>query len=113
MGLRPGENPYDHAAAETRVKKLTADFVASKTAQPGPYLSETACNLLRVADGKDNDPKIVERAIRELERFREEPQVAAFFAELERIEAEKVFKARILALKRGGFLKKIGGASGK
>lgn len=113
MGLKKGENPYDREAAETRVKQLTADFVATKTAPPGPYLSETARNLLRVASGKDNDPKIVDRAINELQRFREEPGVAAFFADLERIEAEKVFKARILALKRGGFLKKIGGASGK
>jgi hypothetical protein len=113
MGLQKGQNPYDTVEAENRVKKLTADFIANKTAPPSPYLSETARNLLRVASGPDNDPKIVERAIRELQRFREEPQVAAFFVELERIEAEKVFRARILALKRGGFLKKIGGASGK
>jgi hypothetical protein len=113
MGIRPGENPYDRDAAEANVKKLTADFVEVKTAPPHPYLSETARNLLRVAGGKDNDPKIIERAVRELQRFREEPAVAAFFAELERVEAEKVFRARILALKRGGFLKKIGGDSGK
>jgi hypothetical protein len=113
MGLKQGENPYDRDAAEKRVKQLTADFVASKTAPPAPYVSETARNLLRVASGKDNDPQIVERAVHELQRFREEPAVAAFFTELERLEAEKVFKARILALKRGGFLKKIGGASGK
>lgn len=113
MGLRKGEDPYDKVAAEKNVEKLTADFVAVKTAPPGPYLSETARNLLRVANGKDNDPKIIERATNELQRFRQEPAVASFFVELERVEAERVLKARILALKRGGFLKKIGGADAR
>ncbi len=108
MGLNKGENPYDREAAEKRVKQMTADFVTAKTAPP-MYLSETARNLLRVASGKDNDPKIVERATRELQRFREEPAVTAFFAELARAEAIRLTEARILALKRGGFLRKIGG----
>jgi len=112
MGLRPGDNPYDREAAEKKVEKLTADFVAGKNTAV-PQLSETARNLLRVASGKDNDPTAVERAKHELQRFRDEPAIAAFFVEQERIEAERVFKARILALKRGGFLKKIGGANGK
>ena len=112
MGLKKGENPYDTVASENHVKKLTADFVESKTAPPVYYLSETARNLLKVASGKDNDPKIVERAIKELQRFREEPAVAEFFAALEKAEADRVLKARILALKRGGFLKKIGGDRG-
>lgn len=112
MGLKKGENPYDREASEKHVEKLTAEFVAGKTV-PSIYLSETARNLLRVASGKDNDPKIIERATQELQRFREEPAVAAFFEELARAETERVFKERILALKRGGFLKKIGGVSGK
>ena len=113
MGIKPGDNPYDREAAEVRIKKLTADFVMSKTASSIPWLSETARNLLRVASGKDNDPKIVERAVNELQRFREEPAVKEFFAELDRVEAEKVMRARILALKRGGFLRKIGGADAR
>lgn len=113
MGLRKGDNPYDREAAEKQVKRITADFVAAKTAPPVAYLSETARNLLRVAAGKDNDPKIVERATNELNRFRGEPAVDAFFAELAKAEEARILKARILALKRGGFLKKIGGDSGK
>lgn len=112
MGLRPGENPYDRVAAETKVKQITADFVAAKSG-PYFYVSETARNLLRVATGKDNDPKIIERAVQELERFREEPAVAAFFAEREKAAKEQLIKERVAALKRGGFLKKIGGDSGK
>lgn len=94
--------------SENHVKELTADFVASKTV-PIPAISETARNLLRVVMGKDNDPTIVNRALNELQRFRHEPAVAQFFAGYEKEEAARIFKARIEALKRGGFLRKMEG----
>jgi septal ring factor EnvC (AmiA/AmiB activator) len=106
--VKTEQSVADHQTSEDHVKQLTAEFVASKT-QPMPQISETARNLLRVATGKDNDPVAVERAIKELKRFRHEPLVEEFFAARERVEDGKLFAARIIALKNSGLVKKIGG----
>jgi polyphosphate kinase len=113
--LRRNREKTEKAAAEKttseqHVAQLTEDFIAAKT-HPVPQISETARNLLRVVTGKDNDPVAVARAANELKRFRYEPLVEEYFAASERVEIEKLFAARIAALKRGGLVKKIGGAS--
>lgn len=90
---------------EDHVKTLTSLDVERQT-------PNTARNLVRVVTGKDNDPILVARAFKELERFRQYDEVNAVFVAREREEKARLVTERILALRRGGFLKKIGGDRG-
>lgn len=62
-------------------------------------LPEAARNHMRVAINKSNDEIIVNRAINELEKYREFAEVAAFFEARERALAAEAFRKRILAFK--------------
>lgn len=103
---KTAEAAKERVKDEEHVKMLTIDEAARQT-------PATARNLVRVATGKDNDPLLIARALKELQRFRQYDEVNAVFVEIEREEKARLVKERITALKRGGFLKKIGGESGK
>ena len=97
-----------HEASETHVKELTAKFVEDKTTQK-IFTSETARNLLKVATFEHGEPVARARALKELNRFRGEFEVDAFFDQHEKAERERLVRLRVAALKQGGFVKPAGG----
>ena len=97
--VKAAEAARERAKDEEHVKKLTATDIERQT-------PNTARNLVRVVRGKDNDPVLVARALKELQRFRQYDEVEAIFVEVEREERARIVRQRILALKNGGFLKK-------
>lgn len=63
-------------------------------------LPEAARNHMRVASNKSIDEVIVNRAVNELEKYREYAEVAEFFAARERALAAETLRNKILALKK-------------
>jgi hypothetical protein len=66
-------------------------------------LPEAARNHMRVATNKSLDDVIVNRAVRELEKYREYAEVAEFFATRERAMVADALRKKILALKTKKF----------
>lgn len=66
-------------------------------------LPEAARNHMRVATNKSLDEVIVNRAIHELEKYREFAEVAEFFAMRERLAAAEVLRVKIASLKAKKF----------
>jgi hypothetical protein len=62
-------------------------------------LSEVARNYLTIAQNdRHNDPIIIARAVKELDRFRGDPAVDSFFARIKYLRDQEVLKQKIKTL---------------
>jgi hypothetical protein len=62
-------------------------------------LSEAARNHLTIAQNdRHNDPIIIARAVKELERFRGDPAVDAYFARVKYLRDQEILKQKIKTL---------------
>src|ERR1700688_3326716 len=71
-----------------------------KKVEPAPpvTLQEVCRNLLAVASNKHNDPIIIARATQELDRFRGDPAVDAYFARIKYLRDQEILKQKIKTL---------------
>jgi len=71
-----------------------------KKVEPAPSIatSEVSRNLLAVVNNKYNDPIVVDRARKELERFRGDPAVDEYFARIKYLRDQEVLKQKIKTL---------------
>lgn len=86
--------------------RLTAEYLARRDKDRRRGQLEVVVNHLAVARNPYVDQLLRDRAINELSRYRDEPEVAEFFAERAREQKAVELATAIKGLKHGGLVKR-------